>query len=356
MNRKSRQILAVLYILSLFSWTLSSDERWKGPQLLEQFQFDRMSLYGIGWSKAGALAYGVVTPGENESLFWQWFILDLIEDRILYESPRWMLLKDQTPAELWSLHPEWYPQLVRFSIDTSHDVRRSGQIFKFGSDSFRMSSTLDRSESAEYPEGWTKSIRIELYRNHNTAKTVFSYDAAQAEGMIDDLILKGALFSPFEKRSALVCLEKSGPGKDSLNWKYRIIGAHLSLGFSPVTLSSSVLCEAVLNGQFYVTRMLLAEGSDPDSQDARGFAALLLASRLGHWQILELLLEKGAVDKGSDLEGRTALHHAVIQGDAKSIALLMDHGFNPDQKDLDGNSPRILAALDGRASIMKLFR
>jgi hypothetical protein len=146
-----------------------------------------MALYAIGWSEKSAFAYGVLTPGEKGSSYWQWFILDLVEDKFLYNSPRWTLLEGQSPSELWELHPEWYSQLVRFGITPMNEFQAGGQTFQQGGDSYRMAYTLDRSESGTYTEGQTKNIRIDLFRNHDTAKTVYSYSPDGEKDSVEDL-------------------------------------------------------------------------------------------------------------------------------------------------------------------------
>ncbi len=357
MYRIARQFLPRFFLFFSALLPLSAQNSWTGPVLLDEFVFDRMSLYAIGWSKSGEFAYGTVTPGENGISYWQWTILDLVEDRTLYESPRWTLLEGQTPAELWTIHPEWFPQLVRFSVTPASDFRSGGQIFEYESDSYRMVYTLDRSETENHPGGLTKHIKIDLFRNYNTAKTVYSYTPADDKDLVDDMILKGYILSPYEKRTALVTLEKRDGTDELSRWRYRIIGAHLTLGFTAVLQSGSALAEAVLNGQFYVVRMLLAEGADPDSLDSRGYPPVLVAARLNHWEILELLLrsEASGIDV-RDEKGRTALHYAAESGNAPGVRLLLDAGADPDLKDQSGQTPRSLAAGSGRAETVREFR
>lgn len=355
MFRNARRLLS-LYLLLLFSTSaLTSQERWSGPAALEEFRFDNREIYALGWSEAGAFAYGTVTPSDTGGAHWQWFILDLIDDVLLYESPRWTLLQGQTPAELWELHPEWYPQLLRFAIIPSDTFKSGGQIFQQDGSSYRMTYTLDRSESETHPGGLTKHIRIDLFRDNNRAKTVYNYSPVEKSRVVEDMILKGYVLSPYEKRTALVTLEKSAPPGEKPVWKYRIIGAHLTVGFSAVKQKGSALAEAVLNGQYYVTRMHLAEGADPDSKDSRGFPALLIAARLGHWSMASLLLEAGASVHPVDDRGRNPLYYAVKDGEREAVRLLMKGGADADKKDLNGRSPRDLAAESGRKDLLELF-
>ncbi|MDC7241101.1 MAG: ankyrin repeat domain-containing protein [Spirochaetales bacterium] len=355
MNRNSRQFLLLLGLQILFIFPLYSAERWPGPVALEEFRFDRMELHAIGWSEKGLFAYGTVSPSESGGFHWQWYVLDLIDDKVLYESPRWTLLEGQTPRELWNLHPEWYTQLVRFKIEPGENFESGGQLFDHDGAVYRISYSMDRSETESHPGGRTQHISVELFRNSVTGKTVYSYSPTEEGGVVEDLILKGYILSPYEKRTAIVVLEKSGDSEESVQWRYRIIGAHLSVGFSPVNQSGSALAEAVLNGQFYVTRMLLSEGADPDSPDPRDYSPLLISARLGHWEITSLLLESGASSGGRDERGRTALHYAAEAGEEQIIRLLLKAGADKSTQDLQGKRAFDLAA-GGRAVIRRLLR
>lgn len=359
MFRSSRQPAGpFLYLLTITFLAVAFPlcaGNWKGPVRLEAFDFDRMSLYVLGWTAKGEFAYGTVSSGKGGSRIWQWQILDLIEDKLLYASPEAVLLSDQSPAELWELHPEWHSQLIRFGIKTVDRVTAGGQIFQRGDDSYRMTYSMDRSESAEYPGGYTKKIHIDLFRNGNTAKTVYSYSPKPGQPVVEDLILKGHVLSPYEKRCALVTLEKTAVRAEAPRWRYRVIGAHLTVGFAPVRQAGGDLVEAVFNGQFYICRMLLEQGADLSASDPRGYPPLLIAARLGNWEILNLLARAGARDEVRDERGRTALHYAVEAERSDAVRLLLGGGSNPDTKDGEGQSPRLLAGLKGNPAITSLF-
>ncbi|MDC7232785.1 MAG: ankyrin repeat domain-containing protein [Spirochaetales bacterium] len=356
MYRISRHFVFLFILLLTAPYLLCARDTWSGPELQEDFRFDKMDLYAIGWSEKGEFAYGIVSPSESGAAYWQWYILDLIDDVLLFESPRWTLLEGQTPAELWERHPEWYPQLIRFGITPGADFLSGGQIFQHDGSSYRMSYTLDRSESEMYPGGMTKNIRIDLFRNNSSGKTVYNYSPSEKDDTVEDMILKGYILSPFEKRTAIVALEKSAPQGETPRWRYRIIGAHLTVGFSAVKQQGSALAEAVLNGQFYVSRMLLGEGADPDSRDSRGYTPLLIAARLGHWEIAGLLIDAGAVPGQADDRGRRALHYAAEAGEEQTVRLLLGAGARKNLKDLNGQTPADLAAAAGYSSVRKLLR
>lgn len=342
-------------ILCGFPSLTAEDSVWGGPVQIEEFSFDVLDFYSIGWSRQGRMAYGITSPGDGGGQSWQWFIQDLIEDKILYSSPEWTLMSDQKPAELWELHPEWYSQLVRFGIKADATILRGETTFRINKVSYSLEVFMDRSETSEAPGGLTREILIQFYRNHNTAKAIYDYKPDPSREVVDDMILKGYIKNPSEKRIAVIALEKSGPDATQTQWKYRVFGAHLSYGFSPFTRKGSDLAEAVLNGQFYVSRMFLQDGADTEEKDSRGYTALLLAARRGLWEIADLLLEAGADPYPADDRGRTALHYAVAAGSSSTVKLLLQGGADPDRKDGAGLSARQEAVVKGNPAIRALF-
>ncbi|OQY35278.1 MAG: hypothetical protein B6241_01940 [Spirochaetaceae bacterium 4572_59] len=358
MVKKAIQTLLLPLFFLFFSGVLEltgEENAWAGPVQIKEFSFDVLNFYSIGWSRQGRVAYGITFPGEGGWQSWQWFIQDLIEDKILYSSPEWTLMTDQSPAELWDRHPEWHSQLLRFGIAADATILRGEKTFRIDEVSYSLEVFMDRSETPEAPQGLCREISIQFYRNHNSAKAIYDYKPDPAQEVVDDMILKGYIKNPSEKRIAVIALEKSGPASSLTQWKYRVFGAHLSFGFSPVIRKGSDLVEAVLNGQFYVSRMYLQDGADTEEKDSRGYTALLLASRRGLWDISHLLLEAGADPNPSDDRGRTPLHYAVAGGSIQTVKLLLQRGADPEQKDAAGLSPRQEAVIKGNPSMRSLF-
>ena len=355
--RQSCRVFFILFILIPgLSPLISEDSSPEIPVPIPEFSFDVLDFYSIGWSREGRIAFGVSSPGEGGGRSWIWYIQDLVEDKLLFSSPRWTLMEGQSPAELWARHPEWYSQLVRFGITPDDTVIRGEKIFRLNNIPYRMEVIMDRSETADEPEGLTRNISIQFYRNNNTVKTIYSYQPDPARGVVDDMVLKGYMKNPFENRIAVVALERSGPRSGETEWKYRVFGAHLSVGFSPIIRKGSELAEAVLNGQYYVSRMYLQNGADPNEEDLRGYSALLLAARRGLWDIASLLLEAGADPDRADDTGRTPLHYAVEAEDKDVVSILLDRGADPDRKDSKGLSARQEASIKGNPVIIKEFR
>ncbi len=309
---------------------------------MKDFDFDRMSFYAIGWSKKGAFAYGAGFPDQAGALNWQWHIIDLVEDKLLYSSPPVLWLKGQSPAELWSSHPQWHPRLLGFGIQPSSQFKGGGQTFRFGSYHYGISHEIANPDGEDFSGEGRRNIQVRIRRNGREEKIVYSYTPVPGQGIVNDLVVKGHILSPFEKRTALVILEKMVVPGVAGAWQYRVIGAHLGLGFSPVTPGGSALAEAVLNGQYHVSRLFLSEGTDPDDRDARGYPSLLIAARLGHWRIAGLLLDAGADDRTLDAQGRTALHYAAEAGQKELVSHLIKAGFDFYLPDGKGITPRML--------------
>ncbi len=343
----------LFYTLLLF--LLSGAPLLGQPIEVTGFQFDRMGFYAIGWSPKSYFAYGILLPS-GEDLLWRWFIQDLVEDTIKYESLPVSLGEKKNPLELWRANPQWQAQLTRFGVTPQKEYTTGGQTFQQGADDYQIFYSLDRSESFEYPQGQTRRIEVEVVRNGTSAKIVYSYSPKEGESQVEDLILKGYVLSPYEKRVALVALEQEEQVRRLPRWSYRVIGAHLTLGFKPIKQQESSSTEAVYNGQYYVLRGLLKEGADPDAKDTRGYSLLFLAARLGHTQIIQLLLTQGGqVDNFQDDRGQSAFHYVAQRGSRNLITEFLKRGADPELKNNQGQSPKDLALSRQDPTITALF-
>ncbi len=159
-------------------------------------------------------------------------------------------------------------------------------------------------------------------------------------------VLLGALVSPFEERALAVIREDKS---------YRFSGAHLTLGFSYQQSSNRPggLLSAVFNGQEYLVRSRLAAGADPNEKDTRGYSALLVAARLGHWGIAEQLLSYGASANPRDGDGRSPLHYAAFAGNEEAVRRLLAVGAIKSSRD---NADRLPADLAADATLKALLQ
>ncbi|MDC7219901.1 MAG: ankyrin repeat domain-containing protein [Spirochaetales bacterium] len=160
-------------------------------------------------------------------------------------------------------------------------------------------------------ELFSESDRVNIRLKNINGGTYKEVNTAPLGG--DEMEIRGSVISPFEKRAALVFLRK-GEG----HGEYMVMGAHLTLGFRAVPLEQEPLIEAVLNGQYYICRLILEKGTDPDSVgDDRGYPPLLLAARTGNWDIARLLLDYGARGDLKDGEGSSPADYARRAGEGE---------------------------------------
>lgn len=121
----------------------------------------------------------------------------------------------------------------------------------------------------------------------------------------------------------------------------------------------SALMIAARDGQADQVRDLLDLGADPSvaasSERAMGMTALLLAAAEGHPEVLGLLLEAGARVDQPNAWGQTALQWAFGQGHAEAARALLGAGADPDHRDSDGRSPREIALQSGQAEVLESF-
>lgn len=110
---------------------------------------------------------------------------------------------------------------------------------------------------------------------------------------------------------------------------------------------------AVNDGNLQAATALLNQGLEPDTADANGNTALMIASRLGHKAVVALLIERKVnVAKRSPF-GDTAVNLAALGGHVEIVRMLLDHGaeLNP----ATGWSPLQYAAFENRAEMVKFL-
>ena len=110
---------------------------------------------------------------------------------------------------------------------------------------------------------------------------------------------------------------------------------------------------AVNDGDVRTVTELLNKGIEPDTADANGNTALMVASRVGHKAIVTLLIERKVnVAKRSPF-GDTAINFAALAGHLEIVGMLLAHGaeLNPST----GWSPLQYAAFENRVEVVKFL-
>lgn len=85
-------------------------------------------------------------------------------------------------------------------------------------------------------------------------------------------------------------------------------------------------------------KALLDHGVNPDSMDATGAPAIVLAANTGLAPMVNAVLAAGADPDRTDGAGSTALMNAVRGGFKDSVIALLEGGANPNATDRDGNT------------------
>ena len=106
-------------------------------------------------------------------------------------------------------------------------------------------------------------------------------------------------------------------------------------------------------------RRLLDAGASPDSQDARGTAALTWAANRNYEEGVRCLLEAGADVDSANIHGKTPLIEAALAGNATIVKLLLRRGadanaaLSSDEYQSDGDTALALAARRGHAEVVQ---
>ncbi|MEC7556624.1 MAG: ankyrin repeat domain-containing protein [Planctomycetota bacterium] len=114
-----------------------------------------------------------------------------------------------------------------------------------------------------------------------------------------------------------------------------------------VPVSSSLLIGAVRKRDLEGVKKALADGEDPNGQDAQiGVTALGWASMSGNVEVVRLLIKNRVNVNGKNRDGSTALHGAVFLGHPAIVELLLNSGIDVNAKNEDGELAHSAASAD----------
>jgi len=120
-------------------------------------------------------------------------------------------------------------------------------------------------------------------------------------------------------------------------------------------MMSSALQRAVSEGNYECSKVLLARGANPNSEDELGRTPLHTAffcSQESSRKLAELLLRFGAKPHVPDLEEIYPIHLAVENCDLECVKLLVERGANVNQRAVGGYNPLFIAAMENKTEIM----
>jgi len=335
---------------------------WNAPMLGAQpleargFAGKNLHLYPLGWSSEGRWGALIGRDGPSEKGV-RILVIDAVTDEVLHRSSvlEWKGVEEF--EAFWNRYKKKIQEVAasfRLESTLKPDVRDA----RFITDGARYEFFMEPASPA------VGAYVIRIRSSRGGSKEVYRSSSAIAPARS---ILLGVVLSPFEKRALAIIRERGPNGSGIAN--YRFSGAHLTLGFSAAPSGSSgstdsltangssskpgSVINAVFNGQEYLLRSRLAAGADPNEKDLRGYSALLLAARLGHWGMIPHLLSADAFPNPQDAEGRTPLHHAAFAYHVGAIRALLKAGADKHIVDRSGLKPADLVA-DG--TIKSLLR
>jgi len=117
-----------------------------------------------------------------------------------------------------------------------------------------------------------------------------------------------------------------------------------------------LLFDACRLGRDDMVSALLQAGASRETEDARGFTPLVLASYNGQESTTALLLGLGAaVDGHAYAKGSSALMGVAFKGHAPIARLLLDAGADPNRRNRGGQTALMMAALFGQQTIVDML-
>ncbi|KAK5987224.1 Ankyrin repeat domain-containing protein 50 [Cladobotryum mycophilum] len=112
-------------------------------------------------------------------------------------------------------------------------------------------------------------------------------------------------------------------------------------------------------GYYEVVKLMLDNGTEPDTKNANGVTASMVAARKGQLDILELLIERGADVDVRDTNGRTMLMNAALPQYTLAtddlVWLLLRSGADVKAKDKDGHTAQCWAFLYGEWEMLNVM-
>jgi ankyrin repeat protein len=96
----------------------------------------------------------------------------------------------------------------------------------------------------------------------------------------------------------------------------------------------------------------MADFSDVNSFDTRGFTPLHRAAALGEVEYVDMLIANGAVvDSQNPVLGGTPLHFAALSGNVSTVRALLAAGADPCMLDAVGRTARDVALAEGHLDV-----
>ncbi|XP_064078533.1 protein fem-1 homolog C-like [Macrobrachium nipponense] len=114
----------------------------------------------------------------------------------------------------------------------------------------------------------------------------------------------------------------------------------------------ALLRSACFHGHLDIAKLLVEQGGDIETADARGVTCLMLASHYGRIEVVKYLISIGAEVNKKRLDGKSALHCSIEQGHLEVVKVLLDNNADVDA-DCYGSSPLLTASGSGHKHIVE---
>lgn len=152
------------------------------------------------------------------------------------------------------------------------------------------------------------------------------------------------------RKKALDKLRRFRRATDLHEMQYQFIGIENLKKYEMIPI-----CAFAQNGELEKVKELLSNGTDPNSQDLRGWSPLMYATAENHLDIVKLLLEYGADTNIVNYLGRSAIMYAANYGFYEIAKVLLENKATPNISGLTDLTPLSAAADKGHLEVVKLL-
>ena len=114
--------------------------------------------------------------------------------------------------------------------------------------------------------------------------------------------------------------------------------------------------DAARRGDVPMLETFIEAGYALNTQDEKGYTALILAAYHGHGPAVERLLAAGADACAQDKRGNTALMGAIFKGEVQIAHRLLSTDCSPDQRNGAGRTAAMYAGLFKRAELLDALK
>ncbi|WP_339530315.1 ankyrin repeat domain-containing protein [Pseudomonas mucidolens] len=114
--------------------------------------------------------------------------------------------------------------------------------------------------------------------------------------------------------------------------------------------------DAARRGDVEMLNTFIESGYSLNTQDEKGYSALILAAYHGQGTYVEHLLAAGADACVQDLRGNTALMGAIFKGELSIARRLLATPCNPDQRNAAGQTAAMYAGLFKRVELLEALK